>query len=155
MEERYIRDGVLSDHECRELIAIHRAFSSPAHIGDFTVTVTTPWELLRHPHYMVPIMIARERVRELVEEQFGAWYDLSYCYSGIHCLQVGGEIAEHADTTCAPQRHFRSAWVSLARACPALLLRENPRAERLRRLCPSLPPLALRDAPPALARSST
>ena len=98
------RPNLLSGAECRELCWLQQSCRRQGYME--ALSVVTFRELLSEPALLIPLVAARERVLEQVEEAFGEVLHIEY--TGLLCWEAGAVIAPHYDANrpYLAQRHF-------------------------------------------------
>ncbi|KDP38171.1 hypothetical protein JCGZ_04814 [Jatropha curcas] len=94
---RLILHDFLSVDECKELEFIHKSSSTVGYRPNVFSTTLSHLIATNCPHFIIPFVPVRERLKEKVEEFFGCEYELVVEFTGLISWSRGASIGWHSD----------------------------------------------------------
>ncbi|OAY25363.1 uncharacterized protein LOC110605587 [Manihot esculenta] len=94
---RLILHEFLSLDECKELQFIHKSSSTVGYRPNVFSTTLSHLIATNCPHFIIPFLPIRERLKEKVEEFFGCEYELFVEFTGLISWTKGASIGWHSD----------------------------------------------------------
>eukprot|EP00887_Chlorella_sp_A99_P005520 scaffold1.g5520.t1 len=113
---RAVLDGVLTDDECAQLIALARCMGTRGYRPGVSA-VHAAQVAAAAPELLLPLMVARERVRAAAEEALGT--DLLVEFTGLVSWRPGADIGWHHDANApylVQRTHTAVAYLNTAGA---------------------------------------
>ncbi|PON60837.1 Prolyl 4-hydroxylase, alpha subunit [Parasponia andersonii] len=107
-QSRLILNNFISPQECKELEFIHKSSSTVGYRTNVFSTTLSHLIATNSPHFLMPFIPIRERLKEKVEEFFGCQYELFVEFTGLIGWSRGASIGWHSDDNrpYLKQRHF-------------------------------------------------
>ncbi|GAV59388.1 2OG-FeII_Oxy_4 domain-containing protein [Cephalotus follicularis] len=105
---RSILQKFLSLNECKELEFIHKSCSTVGYRPNVLSTTLSHLIATNSPHFIIPFLPIRERLKEKVEEFFGCEYELFIEFTALISWTRGASCGWHSDDNrpYLKQRHF-------------------------------------------------
>ncbi|XP_021641297.2 uncharacterized protein LOC110636073 isoform X2 [Hevea brasiliensis] len=94
---RLILRDFLTLNECKELEFIHKSSSTVGYRPNVFSTTLSHLIATNCPHFIIPFVPIRERLKEKVEEFFGCEYELFVEFTGLISWSKGASIGWHSD----------------------------------------------------------
>ncbi|PON56408.1 Prolyl 4-hydroxylase, alpha subunit [Trema orientale] len=107
-QSRLILNNFISPQECKQLEFIHKSSSTVGYRPNVFSTTLSHLIATNSPHFLMPFIPIRERLKEKVEEFFGCQYELFVEFTGLISWSRGASIGWHSDDNrpYLRQRHF-------------------------------------------------
>ncbi|XP_002527551.2 uncharacterized protein LOC8272312 [Ricinus communis] len=94
---RLILHDFLSLEECKELEFVHKSSSTVGYRPNVFSTTLSHLIATNCPHFIIPFVPIRERLKEKVEEFFGCEFELFVEFTGLISWTRGASIGWHSD----------------------------------------------------------
>ncbi|KAJ0256211.1 Uncharacterized protein HA466_0092040 [Hirschfeldia incana] len=94
---RLILHSFISPEECKELEFIHKSCSTVGYRPNVFSTTLSHLIATNSPHFLLPFVSIRERLKEKMEETFGCEFELFIEFTGLISWCRGASIGWHSD----------------------------------------------------------
>ncbi|XP_021641298.2 uncharacterized protein LOC110636073 isoform X3 [Hevea brasiliensis] len=130
---RLILRDFLTLNECKELEFIHKSSSTVGYRPNVFSTTLSHLIATNCPHFIIPFVPIRERLKEKVEEFFGCEYELFVEFTGLISWSKGASIGWHSDDNrpYLKQRDFTDVAIYTADSSNVHSVDEITEGERL------------------------
>ena len=121
---RFVLDDVLPEADCRELIYAHRCAGVPGHVPGLSATLPQDLVAAGAEGLLVPLLRARQRVREALEAALGLHWALHFEFTALMGWAPGAFLGDHYD---------RNRPYLLPRLCPPRAPSQGPGPQSARK----------------------